>query len=93
MSNLIEIIQKRHSVRSFIDKLVDKEIILSIAEAARLSPSACNAQPWRFIAVTDKSLVKDIVDNGLGGGVPNRWATSASTSSHRLNNISQDLNL
>ena len=77
MSNLIEIIQKRHSVRSFIDKPVDSEIILSIAEAARLSPSACNAQPWRFIAVTDKSLVKDIVDNGLGGVVPNKWATSA----------------
>ena len=77
MSNLIDIIQKRHSVRSFIDKPVGNEIILSIAEAARLSPSACNAQPWRFIAVTDKSLVKDLVDNGLGGVVPNKWATSA----------------
>ncbi len=77
MSNLIEIIQKRHSVRSFIDKPVGNEIILSIAEAARFSPSACNAQPWRFIAVTDKALVKDIVDNGLGGVVPNKWATSA----------------
>ena len=55
MSHIIEIINKRHSVRNFKDKSVDNGILLSIVEAARLSPSACNAQPWRFVAVTDKS--------------------------------------
>jgi len=77
MSSLIEIIQKRRSVRNFKDNHVDQEIILSIIEAARLSPSACNAQPWRFVVVTEKSLIKEIVDKGLGGVVPNKWATSA----------------
>lgn len=77
MSNIIETIQKRHSVRNFKDKSVDKGIILSMVEAARLSPSACNAQPCRFVAVTDKSLLKDIVDKGMGGIVPNKWALSA----------------
>ena len=77
MSSLIEIIQKRHSVRNFKDRPVDKHIISSIVEAARLSPSACNAQPWRFVAVTEQPLIKDIVDKGLGGVVPNKWAASA----------------
>jgi len=77
MSNVIDTIKKRHSVRKFKDKSVDKDIILSIAEAARLSPSACNAQPWRFVVVTDKPLLKDIVDKGMGGIVPNTWALSA----------------
>lgn len=77
MSNLIDIIKKRHSVRNFKDKSVDKDIILSIVEAARLSPSACNAQPWRFIVVTDKPLLRDIVNKGMGGIVPNAWALSA----------------
>lgn len=77
MSHIIEIINKRHSVRNFKDKSVDNGILLSIVEAARLSPSACNAQPWRFVAVTDKSLIRDIVDKGMGGIVPNKWALSA----------------
>lgn len=77
MSNLIDIIKKRHSVRNFVDKSIDKDTILSIIEAARLSPSACNAQPWRFVVVTDKALLSDIVDKGMGGVVPNTWALSA----------------
>jgi len=77
MSSLIEIIQKRRSVRNFKDKTIDKDIIISIVEAARLSPSACNAQPWRFVAVTEKFLIKDIVNEGLGGVVPNKWVASA----------------
>ena len=77
MSSLIEIIKKRHSVRNFNAKSVDKNTLTSIVEAAQSAPSACNAQPWRFVAVTDMSLIKEIVDQGLGGAVPNKWAASA----------------
>ena len=77
MSTVLETIQKRYSVRGFKDTPVDRKLILSITEAARLAPSACNAQPSRFIAVTEKSLLKEIVLNGLGGVVPNKWALSA----------------
>jgi len=77
MSSLTEIIQKRRSVRNFKDKSVDKNTITSIIEAAQSAPSACNAQPWRFVAVTDKTLLKEIVDHGLGGVIPNKWASSA----------------
>jgi nitroreductase len=77
MSSVLTVIQQRYSVRSFKDTPVDREVIRSITEAARLAPSACNAQPWRFVAVTEPLLLKHIVDRGLGGVVPNRWAASA----------------
>jgi len=34
-------------------KTVEKEKIDRILEAARLAPSACNSQPWKFVVVTD----------------------------------------
>ena len=77
MSSVLTAIQQRYSVRSFKDTPVHRDAIRAIAEAARLAPSACNAQPWRFVAVTEPSLLNQIVDRGLGGVVPNRWAASA----------------
>jgi nitroreductase len=53
MLTVKEAIQKRRSMRKFIDKLVSAEMINEILEAARLAPSASNRQPWRFIIITD----------------------------------------
>jgi len=46
---LNEIIKNRHSPRSFSDEAVNNEILKSLFEAARWSPSSMNEQPWRFI--------------------------------------------
>jgi len=53
MKSFLELVQTRQSDRSYIDKPVEQEKIDRILEAARLAPSACNAQPWKFILVTD----------------------------------------
>jgi len=47
---------KRISVRRYIDKPIDDESLKTCIEAARLAPSACNSQPWKFIVVNDKDL-------------------------------------
>ncbi|SET53218.1 Nitroreductase [Salinibacillus kushneri] len=39
----------RWSPRSFSEKEVPEEILMSVFEAARWAPSAMNMQPWRFI--------------------------------------------
>lgn len=39
----------RWSPRSFSEKEVPEEVLLSLFEAARWAPSAFNLQPWRFI--------------------------------------------
>ncbi|HEX2695396.1 MAG TPA: nitroreductase family protein, partial [Acidobacteriota bacterium] len=47
------LIRSRRSIRRFLPDPVDREKILSCLEAARLAPSAENAQPWRFLVVDD----------------------------------------
>jgi len=37
-----------------------KEKIERIVEAGRLAPSACNAQPWKFIVVTNPLILKEV---------------------------------
>jgi len=54
--DLLDLISRRQSQRSFAEKTVEREKLLRCIEAARLSPSACNAQPWKFIIVDDPAL-------------------------------------
>jgi nitroreductase len=58
----LELVQSRQSDRAYLDKPVEKEKIERILEAARLAPSACNAQPWKFVVVTDSEKRMQIAD-------------------------------
>ena len=53
---LLEAIKNRYSVRSYLEKPVEKQKIDIILESARLAPSAKNFQDWRFIVVQDRLL-------------------------------------
>jgi nitroreductase len=59
-SELLDLIKIRQSDRSYTDKEVEKEKIDRILEAGRLAPSACNAQPWKFIVVDDREKLKQL---------------------------------
>jgi len=48
-----EAIRIRRSVREYDPRAVPRDIIDSILEAGRVSPSANNRQPWHFIVVTE----------------------------------------
>ena len=61
-SGFLELAQARQSVRAYTDKPVEKEKILRCLEAARIAPSACNSQPWKFIVVDDPELKNTIAD-------------------------------
>lgn len=47
-------IEKRRSIRNFLPDPVPDEHVMELIEAARLAPSGCNAQPWRFRIVKDR---------------------------------------
>ena len=53
MQSFLELVQHRQSDRAYLDKPVETDKLNRILEAARLAPSACNSQPWKFIVVTD----------------------------------------
>ena len=61
-----------------MDKTVEREIILTCIEAARLAPSAENVQPWRFIVVDDPHL-KQKFGKAVFSGIyrPSRFAAKA----------------
>jgi len=54
--NLRKIIKKRKSVRKYKDKGLPRDLIKEIIDAARLAPSACNAQPTKYFVVRDKKI-------------------------------------
>lgn len=64
--DLIDIIRKRHSVRSFIEgKEIPDEIVLELLELAIRAPSAGNVQSWEFIIVKDQNIKNKIVKAAL----------------------------
>ena len=48
------------AVRAFQDKRVPDDVIQRIVEAARLTASSRNGQPWHFIVVRDREKLKRI---------------------------------
>lgn len=65
--SILETIRNRRSVRHYLDKPVEKEKIMLCLEAARLSPSACNAQPWKFIVVDSSDLKNRLCEAAFKG--------------------------
>ncbi|MBE0674564.1 MAG: nitroreductase family protein [Bacteroidales bacterium] len=61
-SEMLNIIRMRQSDRGYTDKPVEEDKIERIVEAARLAPSACNAQPWKFIVVTDPLIREKVAE-------------------------------
>ena len=47
-----------------------------ILEAGRLAPSACNAQPWKFVVITDRELALKVGKAAAGLGM-NKFAKDA----------------
>ena len=64
---LIDVILRRRSVRSYLDRPVEKEKIRLCLEAARLAPSASNSQPWYFVVVDEPGLKNTLCDRAFGG--------------------------
>jgi len=54
--DVFEAIKTRRSIRKYKNEAVPEEDLEKIIEAARLSPSASNNQPWRFIIVRDQRM-------------------------------------
>jgi F420 biosynthesis protein FbiB-like protein len=57
------LIRGRRSVRKYSSKEVPRDILFNILEAARWAPSAHNAQPWRFIIITERSLKRKLAEH------------------------------
>jgi nitroreductase len=60
--DLFDAIQGRKSIRRFKQTPVPDEDIRKILDAGRWAPSANNTQPWSFIVITDKAVLKNMAE-------------------------------
>lgn len=59
--NYFELINARESVRDYNpDKKFEKSILLKIADAGRIAPSAANRQPWKFLIISSDYMLQKI---------------------------------
>ena len=68
--SFLNLVRRRCSVRAYADRPVAEEALRRCLEAARLAPSACNAQPWRFVVVDDPGLKDRVAAQAHGGVLP-----------------------
>lgn len=74
--NFMEIAKQRQSCRNYDpEKPVEQEKIQAILEAAQLSPSACNGQPY-FFTVCRGEAAKQVAEATIGLGM-NKFAPQA----------------
>jgi len=59
---ILDLIKSRQSDRKYSEKPVEKEKLDRILEAGRMAPSACNAQPWKFIVVDNPELLGKLAE-------------------------------
>jgi hypothetical protein len=65
--SFLDLANKRYSVRNYKNTPVPQEKIDRCIEAARLAPSACNSQPWKFIVVDDLKFIKELAEAAFEG--------------------------
>ncbi len=56
----IQAIYKRRSIRHYLDKPVEKELLINLIKAATAAPTAANCQPWEFIVIDDTEKLTEI---------------------------------
>ena len=75
----LELVNTRYSCRSYqTQKSVDRAVLDRCIEAARLAPSACNSQPWKFYVTDDPAVKSTAAKKTLGPlGALNGFADQA----------------
>jgi nitroreductase len=63
---VLDVIQKRRSVRKYKKDPIPEKALRRVLEAARLAPSGKNIQPWKFIIVKDKVLKEKLAQASAG---------------------------
>lgn len=59
------VIKKRRSIRKYQDKKVSNNLIRELIDAARLAPSAYNAQSARFFIVKGVTIKQKLKENNI----------------------------
>jgi glutaredoxin-dependent peroxiredoxin len=73
-TQILKILKNRKATRAFSSEKLSDELINQLLEAAQLSASCFNKQPWRFLFLTEESAIEKGRE-ALSKG--NSWAKNA----------------
>jgi len=65
--SFLDLVNKRYSVRNYKTEPIPQEKVIRCIEAARLAPSACNSQPWKFVIADEPELVNELAKAAFEG--------------------------
>ncbi len=73
--DFLEVIEKRHSVRKYSDKPVERDLLDAIVKVAQTAPSSRNSKSSAFMIVEDKDTLEALATmrdygSGLIAGAP-----------------------
>lgn len=57
-----EVLLKRRSIRKYLEKPVEIDVLRDIIQESTLAPSAGNEQPWKFLIVQNPAVLHKISD-------------------------------
>ncbi len=58
--DILEVIRSRRTIRKYSDEPLAPDIVTKLLEAGRWAPSARNNQPWKFIVINNKDIIRDL---------------------------------
>ena len=56
MTEFLEVLKKRRSIRRYEDRSVPEESVTAVLEAVKWSPSWANTQCWEIVVITDSEV-------------------------------------
>lgn len=59
---VMHVINRRVSVRKYTPQTLSKEVIHTLLDAGVIAPTAMHQEPWSFIVIQDRGLLKTISD-------------------------------
>ena len=65
--SFLDLASSRYSVRNYKNTPVPQEKINKCIEAARLAPSACNSQPWKFVIIDNPDIRESLAKAAFEG--------------------------
>lgn len=74
--DVLSVIHSRKSVRNYTEEVVSKAQLEVLLRAGMAAPSAMNKQPWTFIVIDDKSILKTFANKLMFGNMLN-YASAA----------------
>lgn len=84
---LYKVLDRRMSFRSFSPEPVEEGDLEELVRCAMLAPSISNAQPWRFIAITNRDLLTKMAE-AVNQKINDLWGDGPEGARHAVTHFS-----